>query len=40
MKAHLSNAAYCIVDYATYPIGMLVAASAKASLSNSHEVRA
>jgi O-antigen/teichoic acid export membrane protein len=26
MKAHLSNAAYGILDYAAYPIGMLVAA--------------
>lgn len=25
MKAHLSNAAYGVLDYAIYPIGMLVA---------------
>jgi hypothetical protein len=38
MKAHLSNAVYGIVDYIAYPIGMLVAASAKTSLFNSQEV--
>jgi hypothetical protein len=38
MKAHLSNVVCCIVDYAAYSIGMLMAALAKTSLSNSHEV--
>ncbi len=38
MKAHLSNVVCCVVDYAAYSTGMLVAAPAKTSLSNSHEV--
>lgn len=40
MRAHLSNAAYGILDYAADSTGMLVAISAKTSLFNSQEVRA
>ena len=40
MKAYRSNVVCCVVDYAASSISMLMAALAKTSLSNSHEVRA
>ena len=38
MRVHISNAACGILDYAADATGMLAVASAKTSLSNSHEV--